>query len=82
MAGRFTRLAGIYVSYGNDPPAVIAADYETDLFTAASSARLMLGELLSHEQPSVPDLVYLLSGLGVFHHCRELARYIEAQEWS
>ena len=75
-------LAGVCVSYGNQPPAAIAEEYEADLSAAAGPARVMLGELLSHEQDSDSDVVYLLSALAAFHHCRELARSIEAQEWN
>lgn len=75
-------LAGMCVSYGEGPPAAIAADYETDFIAAASSARVMLGDLLSLEQSSEPDAIYLLSALAAFHGFPDLARYIEAQEWS
>ena len=75
-------LAGVCVSYGDQPPAAIAEEYEADLSAAVGPARVMLGELLSHEQDSDSDVIYLLSALAAFHDCRDLARTIEAQEWS
>jgi len=42
----------------------------------------MLGALLSHEQLSASDTIYLLSALAAFHGFPELAKFIEAQEWS
>jgi hypothetical protein len=75
-------LAGVCLSYGNQPPAAIAAEYEADLSAAAGPARVMLGELLSHEQDSDSDVVYMLSALAAFHNCTDLAHFIEGQEWS
>jgi len=75
-------LAGVCVSYGNKPPVAIAEEYEADLGAATGPARVMLGELLSHEQDSDSDVVYMLSALAAFHNCTNLACCIEAQEWS
>ncbi len=75
-------LAGACVSSGDQPPAVLASEYEADFDAVASSARVMLGGLLSREQRSESETIYLLSALAAFHGFPDLARYIEAQEWS
>jgi len=75
-------LAGVCVSYENKQPAAIAEEYDADLRAADGPAREMLGELMSHEQDSDSDVVYLISALAAFHNCTDLARFIESQEWS
>jgi hypothetical protein len=75
-------LAGGCVSNADKPPENIAAEYEADFISAASSARVMLGQMLSEQQSSGSDTIYLFSALAAFHGYPRLARSIEAPEWS